>query len=143
MSGLGERAAASIAGLPDFLIYLATSVGLLALFVALYILVTPQREITMIRAGNRAAAISLGGALLGFAIPLAMSIAQSHNLVDMLIWSIIALIVQLGAFFLCGLVIDHEARRITEGDTATAIFLAFVSVSAGLINAACMTYPAG
>jgi putative membrane protein len=141
MSGFGERAVASLAGLPDFLIYLAASLGLVALFIVLYILVTPQRELTMIRAGNQAAAISLGGAILGFAIPLSMSVAQSHNIVDMLVWSGIALIVQLGVFFLCGLVIDHEARRITEGDRATAVFIAFASISAGLIDAACMTYP--
>ncbi len=141
MNGVSERAAASLAGLPDFLIYLTASGGLVALFVTLYVLVTPQREITLIRQGNQAAALGLGGAILGFAIPLAMSITQSHNLIDMLVWSGIALIVQIGAFFLCGLVIRHGAERITDGDTATATLLAFVSVGAGLVSAACMSYP--
>ena len=142
MTNFGNRAAASLLGLPDFLVYLAVALGLVALFILLYTLVTPQRELTLIRAGNAAASVSLGGAILGFAIPLSMSIAQSHDLLDMAIWSVVALIVQLGVFFLCGMLIDHEGRRITAGDMAAASFLAFTSVAAGLINAACMTSPA-
>ena len=141
MTNFGTRAAASLAGLPDFVVYLLVALALVALFTWLYMLVTPQRELALIRAGNQAAAVSLGGAILGFAIPLAMSIAQSHDLLDMAIWSVIALVVQLGVFFLCGLLIDHEAKRITEGDMAAASFLAITSVAAGLVNAACMTSP--
>jgi putative membrane protein len=138
---LGHQAAASLAGLPDFLIYLGTSLCLVVLFMVLYMLVTPQRELALIRAGNRAAALSLGGAVLGFAIPLAMSIAQSHHLLDMIIWSVVALIVQLGVFFLGTLLVDRTAQRITDGDMAAGTVLAFLSVSAGLISAACMSYP--
>ncbi len=139
MTDFGGRAAASLEGLPDFLIYLATSLGLLALFVLLYTLITPQREFALIRAGNRAAAVSLGGAILGFAIPLAMAIVQSHDVLDMALWSVVALVVQLGAFFICGLLIHHEAQRITDGDMAAASFLAFTAIAAGLITAACMS----
>jgi putative membrane protein len=142
MGTVGHRAAASIAGLPDFLIYLGTSACLVALFVVLYTLVTPQRELALIRAGNTAAAISLGGAILGFAIPLSMSIAQSHDLLDMVIWSCVALIVQLGVFYVSGLLIDRSSQRITDGDVAAGSFLAFASIAAGLVNAACMSYPA-
>lgn len=140
--GIGHRAAASIAGLPDFLIYLGTSLCLVVLFMVLYIVVTPQRELALIRAGNRAAALSLGGAILGFAIPLSMSIVQSHDLLDMVIWSCVALVVQLAVFFLCALLIDRCHHRITEGDLATGSFIAFASTAVGLINAACMHYPA-
>ena len=138
MTNFGTRAAASLAGLPDFIVYLLVALALVALFTWLYMLVTPQRELALIRAGNQAAAVSLGGAILGFAIPLAMSIAQSHDLLDMVIWSSVALVVQLGVFFVCGLAIGHEARRITEGDRATATLLAFASIAAGLVDAACM-----
>lgn len=139
--GISHRAAASIAGLPDFLIYLGTSVCLVLLFVVLYALVTPQRELSLVREGNRAAALSLGGAILGFAIPLSMSIVQSHDLLDMVIWSCVALVIQLAVFFLCGMLIDRSHHRITEGDMAAGSFIAFASIAAGLINAACMHYP--
>ena len=55
----------SLSGLPAFLSYFATAIGLLALFLAVYVFITPYREITLIREGNAAAAASLGGAVLG------------------------------------------------------------------------------
>ena len=64
----------SLAGLPSFLFYFATAIGLLLLFVAAYIFITPYQEIALIRAGNAAAAAGLGGAILGFVLPLASTI---------------------------------------------------------------------
>ena len=61
----------SLAGLPAFLSYFAAAIGLLALFLLTYILITPYREIALIREGNPAAAASLSGAILGFVLPLA------------------------------------------------------------------------
>lgn len=140
MNNILASAAASASGIPQFALYLVASVVLTIMFGTLYILVTPQHDLQLIRRGNVAAAISLGGAFVGFAIPLSKSIAQSHDLVDMVIWAAVALVVQLAVFALTGVVVAHEARKIEEGDVATAAFLAFVAIAAGLINAACMTY---
>ena len=139
MQTISGEAAQSLAGAPAFLLYLAVAFALVAIFIVLYSLITPQREIALIREGNAAAAISLGGAILGFAIPLSKSISQSRDLVDMVTWACVALAVQLAAFFLSGLVISHEAKRITEGDLAAAWYLAFTAVAAGLVTSACMT----
>jgi putative membrane protein len=138
MNSIAASASASLAGAPAFFLYLVVALALVAIFIVLYTLVTPQREFTLIRAGNTAAAISMGGALLGFAIPLSKSIGQSHDLVDMVVWSAIALLVQLCVFGLTGLVIAHESRKLAEGDMATASFLASTSIAAGLVSAACM-----
>jgi len=140
MQAILASAGTSLAGLPQFLIYLAAAAALVILFIVLYSLLTPQHEIALIRRGNTAAAITLGGAILGFAIPLSKSISQSRDLVDMLVWSAVALVVQLAVFFLSGLVIAHEAKKIEQGDLATAAFLAFAAASAGLVTAACMSY---
>jgi putative membrane protein len=129
----------SASGIPEFVLYFLIATGFAALFIVLYCRVTPQREIALIRAGNTAAAVNLGGALLGFAIPLAKSIEQSHSILDMAVWAAVALVVQLGVFWLVGLIVAHEAKRITEGDVATAAFLAAGSIAAGLLSAACMT----
>ena len=139
MPTIWSSAGQSLAGVPAFLLYLVAAFALVAIFIVLYTLLTPQREIALIREGNAAAAISLGGAILGFAIPLSKSINQSRDVLDMVVWAIIALAVQLAAFFLSGLVISHEAKRISEGDMAAAWYLAFTAVGAGLINSACMT----
>jgi putative membrane protein len=140
MENVVSSAGGSLAGLPQFLAYLVASLALIAIFVVLYSLLTPQRDLALIRRGNAAAAVNLGGALLGFAIPLSKSVSQSHDLVDMVIWSSVALVVQLAIFFLSGLVIAHESRKIAEGDMAAAAFLAFAAVAGGFVTSASMTY---
>ena len=64
----------------------------------IYVRVTPHREFALIREGNIAAAFSLGGAVLGFVIPLGAAVRSSVNLADMAIWGLIALAVQIAAF---------------------------------------------
>ena len=77
----------SLATLPDFLAYFATAIAFATLFVVVYIGITPQRELALIRANTPAAAISFGGAFIGFVIPLASAIAHSVGLIDCGIWS--------------------------------------------------------
>lgn len=130
----------SIAGLPAFLIYLAAGFALVALFVLIYIWITPYREFALIREGNVAAAVSLSGTTLGFVIPLSHAIAQSANLADMALWGLIALVVQLLVFFAVTHIIPGLARDIPAGKLAPGILLGALSLATGILNAACMTY---
>jgi putative membrane protein len=131
---------ASFAGFDEFLVYLAVSIAFLASFIALYIRVTPWREIELIRAGNMAAAYSLAGAVIGFAVPLASAVENSVNLVDMAIWAAIAMTVQIGAFIAVKLMVPNIARDIVEGKAAQGFFLGALSLAVGILNAACMSY---
>ena len=128
-----------IAGLSNFLLYFATSVVVLLGSLAIYTLVLPMREWALIRAGNAAAALTLGGALIGFALPLAESIRRSDGLLDMLAWASVSLLVQLLGFGAMRLWRRDAAAAIMAGDMAEAIVLAAASVSLGLINAACQS----
>jgi putative membrane protein len=119
--------------------YFVISLAVVALFIAIYIAVTPYREINLIREGNTAAAVSLGGAVIGFSIPLAMAVEQSGSLVDMLLWSGVALVAQLLAYVAARLTLPHLATHVHEGRLASAVFLAALSISIGLLNAAAMT----
>ena len=130
----------SISGFPAFIIYLAAALALLAVFVFIYIRLTPHREITLIREGNVAAAISLSGAIIGFTIPLSKAIAQSANLPDMLTWAGIALAVQLLAYMVARMLIPGISRDISEGKIAQGVFLGVLSLATGILNSACMTY---
>ena len=130
----------SVRGIDEFLIYLAASLALLSLFIAIYIWITPYHELTLIRQGNVSAAASLSGTVLGFAIPLANSIAQSVNIAEMAMWGAIALAVQILVFFAVTRVIPGIARDIPEGKVAPGIFLGTLSLATGILNAACMTY---
>ncbi|ACV33599.1 DUF350 domain-containing protein [Accumulibacter sp.] len=126
--------------LPAFLAYFAVAIALLALFLLVYLNVTPYHEVALIRGGNNAAAVSLSGALLGFAMPVANVIAHSDTLLDLASWGAIAGVIQILAYLVARLALPQLDQDIPAGKTAPAIFLAVLSLSVGLINAACMTY---
>lgn len=130
----------SLAGLPAFALYFGLALVLLAAFLAIYVRLTPYREIELIRGGNVAAAASLGGALIGFALPLASSIANSVSLVDMVIWAVVALAVQLFAYVAARLLVPAIAANVRDGQLASGVFLGAVAVALGILNAAAMTY---
>lgn len=133
--------ASSLQGVGSFLLYFVVAIGLVAAFVAVYTKVTPHKELELIRAGNVAGAIALAGAVLGFSLPVANVIAHSVSILDMLIWSVVALVAQLALF----LVVDRGVLRgisshVEEGNVAAATTLAAASVVIGILNAACLTY---
>ena len=66
------------------------------------------------------------------------AIAHSANVVDCLIWSLIALIVQIVVYFLVKIPVPNLSQRIAEGQMAPAIWLGLSSLAAGALNAACM-----
>lgn len=121
------------------LVYFGIAIVATVLFVGIYVTVTPHREFTLIRQGNTAAAISLGGALLGYSIPLAKAVSQSESMSDMLLWSGVALIAQLVAYGATRLILPTLSSDVNDGKAASGIFLAAMSVSIGLLNAAAMT----
>ena len=135
MTGLGH----TLATFPNFVAYFAVGGVLTALFVALYSNMTPHREIALIRAGNVAAAIALSSALVGFVIPLASVVAHSAGIIDLAVWGTVALAVQLGGFIVTRLVLPGLPQAIEAGNTANATLLAGISLSLGILNAACMT----
>ena len=130
----------SFATFDDFLVYLAVAVAILAVYVALYIRVTPYREIQLIREGNMAASFSLSGALLGFIVPLASAVQHSVNLLDMALWGVIAMLVQLAAYVVVKLLIPSLTQDIPANKGSTGFFLGSISLGVGLLNAACMSY---
>ena len=130
----------SLAGLPAFALYMLSSLALVVLFIVIYIQITPYRELALIREGNAAAAASLSGTIIGFVIPLAYSVVQSANLPDMVLWGLIALIVQLVVFFCVTRIIPGIVRDIPAGRVAPGVLLGSLSLATGILNAACMTY---
>ncbi|WP_430911184.1 DUF350 domain-containing protein [Methylobacterium sp. sgz302541] len=130
----------SISGLPAFLAYFTTALGLVALYLAVYLTATPHREIALIRANNTAAAVALGASLIGYALPLAVSIYNAQSLLDCVIWGLVALVVQILIYWLVRLALPDLSRRIAEGEMAAAILLGCASLAGGIVDAASMTY---
>ncbi|MBL8993953.1 MAG: DUF350 domain-containing protein [Spirochaetia bacterium] len=131
---------ASLTGLASFGAYLGAGVGLTGAFLLIYTLITPYKEMSLIRSGNVAAAVSLSGALFGFLIPLGSAITHSVSLPDMLVWGGVALVTQLLAYLLARIVIPGIAKDIPEGKVSVGVFLGAISLAIGMLDAACMSY---
>jgi putative membrane protein len=130
----------SLAGLPAFLVYFCTGVVAVVLYLLVYMRITPHDEFKLIRDNVPSAAISLGLSLLGFVLPLVSAIIHAANVVDCLIWSVIALIVQVAVYFAVRIPVPNLSSRIAAGELAPAIWLGLASLAAGALNAASMVY---
>ena len=130
----------SLSTLPAFLAYFGLAVAVTAIFILVYLWITPHDEMRLIRENKEAASISFVGALLGFIIPVATATAQSVSWVDCLIWSVVALVVQALTFLVVHWFLPRISEEITKNERAPAIFLAGISIGVGILNAASMTY---
>lgn len=130
----------SIAGLPAFLLYFTVAIALVGAYLGIYTLATAHNEFALIRQNGTAAATALGLSLLGFALPLASAIVHSSNILDAIIWGLVALVVQIVVYWLVRLLVPNLSARIAQGEVASALFLGAASLAAGVLNAACMTY---
>lgn len=123
-----------------YLAYMATSVALLAAGFVVYIMVTPHKEVRLIRDGNVAAAWSMGGTVVGLALPLASAMANSVNLMDMALWGGVAVVTQLLAFVVVSLTLRDFRAGIEADRVGYGVTLAAVSVGFGILNAGALTY---
>ena len=130
----------SLAGLGSFLGYFVLAVLFVVIYLAIYVRVTPYREFALIRNGNAAAAASVSGSLLGFVLPLASAVIHSVNPLDMAIWAVVALVVQIVVYLVVRALMPGIVRHIPEGRVGAGVVLGAVSLAAGILNAACMTY---
>jgi putative membrane protein len=131
---------ASVVYFDDFLIYFALALLIFVVFTWVYMKITPYRELELIRGGNTAAAITLSGAMIGFTLPLASVVANSVNLVDMLLFSLLAGVVQVIVFVVGRKILPNLPGSIEDGNIAKATLIAAMSVCVGMLNAAALTY---
>lgn len=127
-------------GVPAFLSYFAIGAGLIVLFCLVYVRLTPHAEFALIKENKPASAIAFGGSLIGFALPLHAAISHAVSLLDCVLWGVVALIVQLVAFFAVRVVVSDLPGRIARDERAAGIFSAAVAISVGLVNSASMSY---
>lgn len=137
-----EAITQSLAGLAAFALYFGLSLVALLLFKYLYALVTPHDEWQLIKdQKSTAASWAFGGAILGFSIALAGAASNSVGLIDFVIWALVALVAQLLAFAIVRFgFMPKIVERIEQDEVPAGIMVGFLSVSIGLLNAACMSY---
>jgi putative membrane protein len=124
--------------LPVLLANFGLVLGLLVIGILIYMTVTPFHERRLMRDGNTAAATVLGGALVALAIPLSALLATTGGLLDILVWGVIAVLLQLVTVSIVSLLMRGMRGMIEAGQIAAAIPLVATQISIGLLNAAVM-----
>ena len=121
------------------MLHTSVTVAMLVAAVFVYIKITPYDDIKLIRDGNTAAAVSLSGAIVGLALPLAFSMASSISVWEVLIWGPVTLVLQLIAFRVTDLVLKDLPKRIVDAEMGPAILLVSIKLGAAAINSAAVT----
>ena len=125
-------------GLPVLALQFAVTLALLGIGAVIYMALTPFQERAMIAAGNTAAGIVLAGTLVALAIPLAATLATSQVTLDILLWGIVALVIQLATFRLAALLVPNLRAMIEQGNIAAACVLTGIQLAVALLNAGAM-----
>jgi putative membrane protein len=132
---------AFISGFDDFIAQLALALGIFVFALVTYVLLTPHKELRLIRQGNASAAVAFGGIVLGLAIPMSACLAHAFGLIDLAIWGVVTLLLQLIAFRVTDLVLHGLPRRIVEGDVAAALTVMSVNIAVALVLAGAVSDP--
>lgn len=128
-----------VAGFPILLLHSSVTMAILVAGVLLYIWITPWDEMGLIKAGNTAAAISLGGAIVGLAVPLAFAMSASVSVYEILIWGPVTLLLQIIAFRIADLVLRDLPARIESGEIGAATLLVSIKLAVAAVNAAAVS----
>lgn len=127
-----------LAGLPILAVQFLTTFGLLGIGVGAYFAITPFDERRMVREGNVAAGVLLGGTVLALSIPLAATLASSASQVDIFIWGLVALAIQLLTFLGVSVFIKGLRGMIEGGNVAMAVTVVSIQLAVALLNAGSM-----
>lgn len=130
-----------VAGFPNFIIQLGVALGLFVASLIIYVVMTPHKEMALIRAGNPSAALAFAGVVVGLAIPLGSCLAYAQGLWDVVIWGVVTLLLQILAFRFTDIFLRGLPRRIAEGDVAAAVFLMSIKIGLALIVSGAIADP--
>lgn len=133
---------AFVEAFPRFLIWTASAGAMLVVASTIYVLLTPWKELALVKGGNASAGLALAGAIAGLAIPIASTLASSVSLFDLLIWGVIALLLQLIVYRLVDVLLRDIPQRIEQDQAGAAIVLIAAKISSALILAAGLWDPA-
>ena len=123
----------------NYLLHLSLAVMLVLAFFVVYTRVTPFDEVTLIRQGNAAAALSLSGSLIGFSLTIASALMHTVDYQNFLIWAATAAVVQLAVYFITTRLLNMSKDQIESNNCAFGGLLGAISFSIGAINAGCIS----
>lgn len=133
---MGAEVQAFQAGLLNFLMLTGVAGIMLIVAVAIYIKLTPWRELALVKGQNGAAGLALSGAIVGLAIPISACLANSISLTGLLIWGVVSLLLQLLAYRITDMLLSDLPKRIEEDQAGPAIVLIGAKLGSAIILAA-------
>jgi putative membrane protein len=136
---LASIASSLQSGLPVLLVQFLVTAALLAAGVVCYMGITPFRERDLVARGNVAGGIVYAGTIIALAIPLAATLANATVVLDIVVWGIVALILQLLAFALATLLFRDLRAQLEAGNIAAALSLVGLQIAIALLNAGAMS----
>ncbi len=125
-------------GLPVLIGQLAATLALLGIGMACYMAITPFNEWRLMREGNVAAGVVIAGTLVALAMPLAATLATSVLVLDIVLWGLVSLIIQLITFMAATALMRGLRGMIEAGNVAAALVLVGIQVAVALLNAGAM-----
>lgn len=123
----------------NYALHLVTAGLLLFVFFLIYTWVVPFDELKLIRQGNVAAALTLGGALVGFSMTVASGLLHTDNLMSFIAWSAAAAAIQLLTYILVTHLLHMSKQQIEGNNVAFGILLASISISVGALSAGALS----
>ena len=88
------------ANITEFLLFFVVAAILTIIFVVVYTRITKHNELSLIKDGSTSAALAFSGSLIGFALPVASTMISSNTVVELVLWGLVALVVQILVYFL-------------------------------------------
>lgn len=126
-------------GLPVLIGQFAATLALLAIGMACYMALTPFNEWRLVQQGNAAAGVVVAGTLVALALPLAATLAASVLVLDIVLWGLVALVIQLATFFVAATLLRGLRAMIEAGNVAAALVLIGIQIAVALLNAGAMS----
>lgn len=123
----------------NYALHLLAAGLLLFVFFLIYTRATPFDEITLIRQGNVAAALTLGGALVGFSMTVASGLIHTGDLKSFLGWSAAAAAIQLLTYVLVTRMLHMSKEHVESNNVAFGVLLASISISVGAVSAGALS----
>lgn len=127
-------------GLVSFAAYFLGCIAYCAAFCGIYTRLTSHDEYSLIvEQHNASAAVAFGSSLVGFAIALAGAVHNTQSAAEFIVWGFVAFATQIVAYLLARIAHPGLSQAIEQNALAAALWLGAVSISIGVLSAACMS----
>ncbi len=121
-----------------YLIFMGVCVVLWLIGLVLYTVITPVKEMKLIKAGNRAAAVTSAATAIAIAAVIAAAASQTTDVMALVRMGGLAVVSQLFAFILIALLLPAFRAGIISDKLSYGIFMGGISLAVALLNVGAM-----